>query len=127
MYPVFYRISSTTVPKAGVIDVPCYEAQSFNGKTAVLQPKGTVVNFDFASLTEQDFALATGERGQEWTIQAIIAVDADWLVGVMDATSSGPVPRTLGAEVDDVWYFMAPMNTVPSTVGENYVVVGLYR
>lgn len=127
MYPVIYPLSSTTLPKGGVIDVPCYTTQSFNGKTALLRPKGSVVPFDFSTMTERDYDLATGERGEEWTIQGAIAVDADWLVGAMEATSSGPAPKTLGAEIDEVWYYITPLNTVPTVVAGHYVVLGLYR
>ncbi|GGK19248.1 hypothetical protein GCM10008955_10860 [Deinococcus malanensis] len=127
MTPYIYPLSSSTVPKGGVIDVPCYEAQSFNGKTALLHATGALIPFDFATLTERDFDLVTGERGDEWTIQGVIAVDADWLVGVMEVTTSAPVPKTLGAEIDEVWYYITPMNTVPTVVAGQYVVLGLYR
>ena len=125
MTPVLYPLSSSTVPRAGVIEVPCYVVRSFNGRTALLSPEDRWVAFDFASLTERDFELATGERGEEWTIQALIAVDVDWLVGVMEAASRNQ--RTLGVELDDVWYYVSPINLEPAVVAERYVVVGLYR
>lgn len=125
MTPVLYPLSSSTVPRAGVIEVPCYVVRSFNGRTALLSPEGRWVAFDFASLTERDYELATGERGEEWTIQALIAVDVDWLVEVMEAASRNQ--RTLGVELDDVWYYVSPINLEPAVVTERYVVVGLYR
>ncbi|MFC4426119.1 MULTISPECIES: hypothetical protein [Bacteria] len=127
MSPVIYPLSSSTIPRAGVIEVPCYRAQSFNGKTAMLCPEGVVVPFDFSSMTDRDFELATSERGEEWTIQGLIAVDVDWLIGVMEVTANGPVQKTLGAEIAEVWYYISPMNTAPTVVGERYVVLGLYR
>jgi len=125
MTPVIYPLASMTIPRAGVIDVPCYSAQSFNGRTALLQPEGPTVAFDFASMTERDFELATAQRGEEWTIQGLIAVNVDWLIGVMEATTMSQ--KTLGAEIEDVWYYVSPINTVPTTVGGDYVVLGLYR
>ena len=35
--------------------------------------------------------------------------------------------RTLGVELDDVWYYVSPINLEPAVVAERYVVVGLYR
>ncbi len=125
MTPVLYPLSSSTVPHAGVIDVPCYQVKAFNGRTALLEPEGAPVQFDFASLTERDFDLVTGERGEEWTIQALIAVDVDWLVEVMQVTEQNQ--KTLGVEIDDVWYYVSPVNLEPTVVAGRYVVVGLYR
>jgi hypothetical protein len=125
MTPVISPLSSTTMPRAGVIDVPGYAAQSFNGKTALLQPEGLTVPFDFASLSDKDFELARSERAELWTIQGLIAVDVDWLIEVMEATSASQ--KTLGAEIEDVWYYISPINTVPTVVAGHYVVLGLYR
>lgn len=125
MTPVIYPLSSSTVPRAGVVDVPCYQVQSFNGRTALLSSEGTWVDFDFTTLTEHDFELATGERGEAWTIQGLIAVDMDWLIDVMEATTRHQ--KTLGAEIDAVWYYLSPMNMQPTVVAGRYVVVGLYR
>ncbi|AIZ45344.1 hypothetical protein QR90_09925 [Deinococcus radiopugnans] len=118
-------ISSTTIPRAGVIDVPCYAAQSFNGKTALLQSEGRTVPFDFATLSERDFDRARSERVEMWTIQGLIAVDVDWLIGVMEATTMSQ--KTLGTEIEDIWYYISPINTVPTVVAGRYVVLGLYR
>ena len=125
MTPVISPISSTTIPRAGVIDVPCYAATSFNGKTALLLSEGRTVPFDFATLSEKDFDLARSERAEMWSIQGLIAVDVDWLIGVMEATSTSQ--KTLGAEIEDVWYYISPINTVPTVVAGHYVVLGLYR
>lgn len=122
---VISPISSTTIPRAGVIAVPCYAAGAFNGKTALLQPEGQTVPFDFATLSEKDFDLARSERAELWSIQGLIAVDVDWLIGVMEATTTSQ--KTLGAEIEDVWYYISPINTVPTIVAERYVVLGLYR
>ncbi|GGO32820.1 hypothetical protein GCM10008949_31020 [Deinococcus humi] len=105
--------------------MPCYAAQSFNGKTALLHAEGRTVPFDFASLSDKDFDLARSERAEEWTIQGLIAVDVDWLIGVMEATSTSQ--KTLGAEIEAVWYYISPINTVPTVVAGRYVVLGLYR
>lgn len=125
MTPVIYALSSTTVPQAGVIDVPCYREDAFNGRTARLAYEEKWVPFDFATLTERDYELATAERGEEWTIQGVVAVDMDWLVGVMDTTAAAG--KTLGVQIDEVWYYVSPMNMEPTVVGDGYVVIGLYR
>ncbi|THF88424.1 hypothetical protein E7T09_04245 [Deinococcus sp. KSM4-11] len=125
MTPVIYPVSSTTLPRAGVIEVPCYRAQSFNGRTAVMASEDKVVEFDFETMTEQDMELATAERLGEYTIQGLIAVDVDWLIQVMEATAANG--KTLGAELEEVWHYLSPMNMAPSVVAGQYVVVGLYR
>lgn len=125
MTPVLYALSSSTVPRAGVIDVTCYQVRSFNGRTALLYPTGTSVAFDFASLTDRDFELVTAERGEGWAIQALIAVEMSWLVEAMEATSQSQ--KTLGVELDDVWYYVSPVNLEPTVVDGRHVVVGLYR
>ncbi len=107
------------------MNVPCYAAQSFNGRTALLQSEGVTVPFDFATMSERDFELARSERAELWTIQGLIAVDVDWLIGVMEATATNQ--KTLGAEIEDVWYYISPINTVPTVVAGRYVVLGLYR
>ncbi|PJI52011.1 hypothetical protein CTI14_49860, partial [Methylobacterium radiotolerans] len=94
------EVSSTTVPQAGVIDVPCYREDAFNGRTARLAYEEKWVPFDFATLTERDHDLATAERGEEWTIQGVVAVSMDWLVGMMDTTAAAG--KTLGVEIDEV-------------------------
>lgn len=125
MTPGIYPLSSSTVPRAGVVDVPCFLVQAFNGRTALLSPEGRWVEFDFATLTERDFELVTGERGEEWTIQGLIAVDVNWLVEVMETTNRNQ--KTLGAEIDGVWYYISPINMQPTVIVEQDVVIGLYR
>ena len=73
----------------------------------------------------RDHDLATAERGEEWTIQGVVAVSMDWLVGVMDSTAAAG--KTLGVEIDEVWYYVSPLNMEPTVVGDGYVVIGLYR
>ncbi|MDV6376229.1 hypothetical protein [Deinococcus arenicola] len=125
MTPLIYPTSSTTLPRAGMIDVPCYAAQSFNGKTALLQAEGPTVPFDFATLSNKDVDLARSERAEMWSIQGLIVVDVDWLIGVMEVTATSQ--KMLGAEIEEVWYYISPINTVPTVVAGHYVVIGLYR
>jgi len=125
MTSVPHAVSRLAVPREGIVTVPCYQARAFNGRTALLAPMGTRVPFDFASLTERDFALLTGERGEAWTVQALIAVDVDWLVEVLQEADRRD--RTLGVEIADVWYYVSPVHLEPTVVDGRYVVVGLYR
>ena len=125
MTPAIYPLSSTTIPRSGVIEVPCYREQSFTGRTAVMSPEEKVVEFDFETMTKRDFELATTERLEEFTLRGLIAVDVDWLVKVMEVTAANE--KTLGAEIEEVWNYMSPINMEPSVVAGRYVVVGLYR
>ena len=122
-----YPLVAAGIPASGVVEVPCYAAASFNGRTAVLRPEVRRVPLDFASLSERDVELMVSVRAEEWVLRGLVAVDVDWLVGVLEVVSSGPQPRPLGVEVDDVWFFVAPLHSVPTVVGGRYVAVGLYR
>ncbi|GAA5435832.1 hypothetical protein Daqu01_00945 [Deinococcus aquaticus] len=93
----------------------------------MLRPEVRRVPLDFASLSERDVELMVSVRAEEWVLRGLVAVDVDWLVGVLEVVSSGPQPRPLGVEVDDVWFFVAPLHSVPTVVGGRYVAVGLYR
>lgn len=125
MTAVIFMLSRSAVPRSGAVEVPCYVARSFDGRTAQLWSEERWVEFDFASLTDRDAELIAAERGGEWTIQGLIAVDVDWLIGVMEvATSRG---KTLGVEIDAVWYYVSPANLEPVVLEGRFVVVGLFR
>ncbi|WP_189065805.1 hypothetical protein [Deinococcus seoulensis] len=122
-----YFLSAESIPSSGVIEVPRYGAASSRGRTAVLCPEGGWVLLDVASLSGRDLELMLSVRAQEWVLRGLVAVDVDWLVGALETVSSGPEPRPLGVEVQDTWYFMSPLHTVPTVVDERFVVAGLYR
>ncbi|SMB93369.1 hypothetical protein [Deinococcus hopiensis] len=127
MMPLLYPISSATFPHTGVIDIPCYTARSFNRMTAELECKGTVIPFDFSELTSMEIEAATGEQTHGWTLQALAAVDSMWLIGALEAATSGAVSQSLGAQIEDVWYSMKPLRSEEKFVAGHAEVVGLYR
>lgn len=104
-----YPITSKTFPRAGILEIPCLSAASYDGNTAVLQPTGMTVPFDFSDLTPDEFESAVHEQGRDVQLRGLAALDTRWMLGLPDVTFRPPYRRPLGVRVDGIWYYAWPL------------------
>ncbi|WP_019010005.1 hypothetical protein [Deinococcus aquatilis] len=126
MTPLVYPITPETFPRAGLIHVPCFSTASYDGKTAVLQPKGIAVLFDFSELTPEGFQKATYRQGRDVEIRGLAAMETRWLQEVPEVTWRPPYRKPLGARLGGSWYYVTPL--CPDIMLETglHTVVGLF-
>ncbi|UQN04830.1 hypothetical protein [Deinococcus sp. QL22] len=121
-----YPITSETFPRTGLIDVPCLSTASYDGHTAVLQPKGISVPLDFSALTPEEFQKATDKPGRDVQLQGLAALETRWLQEVPEVTWHPPYQKPLGARVEGRWYYVTPLCPDIMLESREHTVVGLF-
>ena len=109
MTPSVYPITSKTFPRAGILEIPCMSAVSYDGNTALLHPMGVTVPFDVSALTQDEFEGAVREQGRDVQLRGLAALETQWLLGLPDVTFRPPYRKPLGVRVDGIWYYAWPL------------------
>lgn len=126
MTSLVYPITAETFPRVGLIHVPCFSTASYDGKTAVLQPKGITLPLDFSELTAETVQKATDKQGREVQIRALAAMETKWLQEVPEVTWRPPYRKPLGARVGKNWYYVTPLCPDIMLEAGVHTVVGLF-
>ena len=125
MVQIMLPTSPTTLPKTGILSVPCYDPQQSNTIPISLIPNGRSITFDFSKVASEDYELATVHRGHDQKLQGLIAIDSSWLFSAMQAVSTGPVLISLKVVVNNTAYFISPLNSPYSPKHGAYIVATL--
>jgi hypothetical protein len=125
MTPSVYPITSKTFPRVGILKVPCLRAVSYDGNTALLQPRGMTVPFDVSSLTQDEFERAVHEQGRDVQLRGLAALETRWMLGLPEVTFRPPYRKPLGVRVDGSWYYAWPLHWDGTPGMGEYTVVSL--
>ncbi len=106
--------------------MPCLSAESYDGHTAVLHPKGISVPLDFSALTPEGVQKATGAPGRDVQLRGLAALETRWLQEVPGVTWRPPYRKPLGARVGGRWYYVTPLCPDILLESGEYTVVGLF-
>lgn len=109
MTPVVHPITSKTFPRTGIIEIPCFSVSSYDGDTAILQPKRITVLFDCSNLTPEEFQQATHEQGRDVQLRGLVALETRWMLDLPEVTFRPPYRKPLGVRVDGRWYYAWPL------------------
>lgn len=109
MTPPVYPITLKTFLRAGILEIPCLSAASYDGNTALLHPKGMTVPFDFSTLTQDEFESAVHEQGRDVHLRGLAALETRWMLELPGVTFRPPYRKPLGVRVDGVWYYAWPL------------------
>ncbi|ULH18285.1 hypothetical protein MF271_22750 (plasmid) [Deinococcus sp. KNUC1210] len=106
---LLYPITPETFPRTGTVDIPCCTVASYDGNTAILQPKGMTVPFDFSALTPEEFQLATQKNRRDLVeIRGLVALETHWMLDLQNVTFRPPYRKPLGVKMGGIWYFAWP-------------------
>ncbi len=125
MTPSVYPITSQTFPRAGILEIPCLRAVSYDGNTALLQPMGMTAPFDVSALTQDEFEGAVREQGRDLQLRGLAALETRWLLELPDVTFRSPYRKPLGVRVDGIWYYAWPLRWDGTPDVGPYTVVSL--